>query len=136
MKIDFDNRMQLTGLRPQSVVPTLPQHVPDRRKTDNLSKESIPETGDAGISRQGAVQRGHQAPQEAAQLLRPFSPFTSDPADFDAVHTGVMAQAISDMQKDDVLREYQYFVGSANYTGAGTSEVAYQDGDGLVRRLS
>ena len=82
------------------------------------------------------VQRGNQAPQEAAQLIRPFISSLPEFAGGDAVHTQDMAQAISDMQKDEVLREYQYFVGSANPTGAAASDIAFQDGDGLVRRIS
>ncbi len=80
------------------------------------------------------VERGNQDPREIAERIRPMG---GDPfgGNFGAVHTQDMAQAISGMQKDDMLREYQYFVGSANRAGAPDSGIAWQDEDGLVRRI-
>ena len=43
-----------------------------------------------------------------------------------------MKKAISDMQKDQVLQEYQYFVGGSRNGG---SRVMTQDEDGMVVRL-
>lgn len=43
-----------------------------------------------------------------------------------------MKKAISDMQKDQVLQEYQYYVGSARNNG---NQVLTQDADGTVVRL-
>ena len=43
-----------------------------------------------------------------------------------------MKKAISDMQKDQVLQEYQYYVGSSRNNG---NQVLTQDADGTVVRL-
>ncbi|MCH4190792.1 MAG: hypothetical protein LKF52_00675 [Butyrivibrio sp.] len=43
-----------------------------------------------------------------------------------------MKKAISDMQKDQVLQEYQYYVGSSRNNG---SQILTQDEDGTVVRL-
>ena len=47
-------------------------------------------------------------------------------------HSQNMKKAISDMQKDQVLQEYQYFVGGSRNGG---SRVMTQDEDGMVVRL-
>lgn len=46
------------------------------------------------------------------------------------IQTSVMRKAVSDMQKDSVLHEYQYFVGS----GAVNNVVVSNDEDGIVIR--
>ena len=49
-----------------------------------------------------------------------------------SIVTQDMKKAISDMQKDQVLQEYQYFVGGSRNGG---SRVMTQDEDGMVVRL-
>ena len=46
------------------------------------------------------------------------------------IQSSVMRKAVSDMQKDSVLHEYQYFVG----TGAVNNRVVMSDDDGVVVR--
>ena len=46
------------------------------------------------------------------------------------IQSSVMRKAVSDMQKDSVLHEYQYFVGS----GAVNNRVIMNDDDGVVIR--
>ena len=56
-----------------------------------------------------------------------YSGFTGN-----SIITQDMKKAISDMQKDQVLQEYQYFVGGSR---TGGSRVMTQDEDGMVVRL-
>ena len=56
-----------------------------------------------------------------------YSGFTGN-----SIITQDMKKAISDMQKDQVLQEYQYFVGGSRNGG---SRVMTQDEDGMVVRL-
>ena len=49
-----------------------------------------------------------------------------------SIVTQDMKKAISDMQKDQVLQEYQYFVGGSRNSG---SRVMTQDEDGVVVKL-
>ena len=49
-----------------------------------------------------------------------------------SIVTQDMKKAISDMQKDQVLQEYQYFVGGSRNSG---SRVMTQDEDGTVVRM-
>ncbi len=54
------------------------------------------------------------------------------------IQSSVMRKAVSDMQKDSVLHEYQYFVGSGavnNRNLIKSSDVVMNDEDGLVVRL-
>ena len=46
------------------------------------------------------------------------------------IQSSIMRKAVSDMQKDSVLHEYQYFVG----TGAVNGRVVMSDDDGVVVR--
>ena len=52
------------------------------------------------------------------------------------IQSSVMRKAVSDMQKDSVLHEYQYFVGSGavNNTYNSGSKVVMNDEDGVVIR--
>ncbi|MBR5116141.1 MAG: hypothetical protein IK096_03655 [Lachnospiraceae bacterium] len=104
-----------------------------RLREQEVPEEKAPEIREAAIE-QVPVERGNQDPREIAEKIRPAG---SDPFGeiYGAVHTKDMAQAISGMQKDDMLREYQYFVGSANRSGAADNGIAWQDEDGLVRRI-
>ncbi|SEM08692.1 hypothetical protein SAMN04487770_12548 [Butyrivibrio sp. ob235] len=53
------------------------------------------------------------------------------------IQSSVMRKAVSDMQKDSILHEYQYFVGSGavrRKETAGDGNVVMNDEDGLVVR--
>ena len=53
------------------------------------------------------------------------------------IQSSVMRKAVSDMQKDSVLHEYQYFVGSGavrNNAYTTGSKVVMNDEDGVVIR--
>lgn len=112
------------------------------RRADEVARDLAPRKQEAQeekapeirIEEQQPVVRGNQDPREIAQQIRPYNAGNFGET-YGAVHTKDMAQAISDMQKDDMLREYQYFVGSANQSGAQDSGIAWQDEDGMVRRI-
>ncbi len=48
------------------------------------------------------------------------------------VHTLDMDKAISDMEKDDLLKSYQYFVGNTATASVGGSTLIFASPDGLV----
>ena len=53
------------------------------------------------------------------------------------IQSSLMRKAVSDMQKDSVLHEYQYFVGSGvvnNRSESDSSSIIMNDEDGLVIR--
>ena len=54
------------------------------------------------------------------------------------IQSGIMRRAVSNMQKDSVLHEYQYFVGSKVISGAEklqNAKVISSDEDGVVLQL-
>ncbi|WP_026524131.1 hypothetical protein [Butyrivibrio sp. MB2005] len=50
------------------------------------------------------------------------------------IQSGVMKKAVSTMQKDSVLHEYQYFVGNGALTTGKNTDVILSDEDGTVIR--
>lgn len=59
--------------------------------------------------------------------------------DLGGIQSSVIEQAVVDMQKDEVLHEYQYFVGSKVISGVDElkdSKVITNDEDGVVIKLN
>jgi len=72
--------------------------------------------------------------QELAQLLSARENVFSDVSFRNELETSDMRQAISDMQEDQILQQYRYFVGANNERPIGS--VVTSSEDGVVIRMA
>ena len=128
--------MNVSGIRPVGGY----YNISSTQRVDSASKAAAT----TGAESTGTSTSGQSPADTAAQIEKAKSKQTFKAANFDAMYkpesqgridntlrTADVEKAVSDMQKDEVLHQYQYFVGEAgaraSAANAGTDAATQQD---------